>query len=174
MQASATAVFRSSIRSEEKPMSSATLAAVLIATFSKPSRVGKRNSVMMGDEIISRPGGSLIHAAQVEGRHVVRLAGVAGESIESLPYQVQKVIGMRTIHQSEQAIFAELLVATKNFRQSIGIEQQLAIVLDFVSLGFVSTAGQHTQRRAAGCDPYRLADRSQQKRRIMACVDCLY
>ena len=47
MQASATAVLRSSTRSSLKPISRATLAAVFIATFSYPSREGSRSSMLL-------------------------------------------------------------------------------------------------------------------------------
>src|SRR6202453_1766601 len=89
MHASARAVFRSSIRSSGKPMSLATLAAVPIATFSKPKRDGSFTStaVPLVSTICSSLGG--MHSGQCERCHVVLLRLSPGEFSQLLPQDLE-------------------------------------------------------------------------------------
>src|ERR1700728_715237 len=89
MQASARAVLRSSIRASGKPMSLATLAAVPIATFSKPSRDGSLTStaVPLVSTILLFP--RYAHSHQSQRRHVVLLRLSPGKLSQLLPQELE-------------------------------------------------------------------------------------
>ena len=75
MQASAMAVFRSSMRSSGKPISFATLAAVPMATFSYPMREGTRSSTGLPFKLtmwssLVRLHGLLSQEVQVQSYHL--------------------------------------------------------------------------------------------------------
>src|ERR1700691_6135948 len=97
MQASATAVFRSSMRSAGNPISWATLAAVPIATFSNPSRDGSRTSTVVPAvsdigilPLCTRP-------QQSQRGHVVLLRLISGKAVEFLPQRIEDSSTLRGV-----------------------------------------------------------------------------
>src|SRR6201996_2134636 len=127
MQASARAVFRSSIRSSGKPMSLATLAAVPIAPFLKPSRDGSFTStaVPLVSTICSSFAG--LHSNQRERRHVVLLGLSPGEFSQMLPQDLEDsstILGLALPKCRQQPFWTEFVIALKHLGKPIGIEEQ--------------------------------------------------
>src|SRR5882757_3008937 len=126
MHASARAVLRSSMRSSGKPMSLATLAAVPIATFSKPSRDGSFTStaVPLVSTILVFP---RLHAHQCECRHVVLLRFSPGKFSQLLPQDLEDsstILRLALAKCRQQTLWTEFVIALKHFREPIGIEEQ--------------------------------------------------
>src|ERR1700678_1936158 len=127
MQASARAVFRASIRSSGKPMSLATLAAVPIATFSKPSREGSFTSTAVPLVSTICCSFARMHADQCERRHVVLLRLSPGEFSQLLPQDLEDsstILRLALSKCGQQSFRTEFVIALKHLSEPIGIEEQ--------------------------------------------------
>src|ERR1700677_4928614 len=136
MHASARAVFRSSMRSSGKPMSLATLAAVPIATFSKPSRDGSFTStaVPLVSTILLFPrycsftvARLCMHPHQRKRRHVVLLRLSPGKISQLLPQDLEDsstVLRLALSKCCQQTLWTEFVIALKHFRKPVGVEEQ--------------------------------------------------
>src|ERR1700744_3610756 len=127
MHASARAVLRSSMRSSRKPMSLATLAAVPIATFSKPSRDGSFISTAVPLVSTICCSSLPVHSYQCQCRHIVLLWLSPGEIGQLLPQNLEDssaILGLALAKRSQQALSTEFVIALKHLGEPVGVKQQ--------------------------------------------------
>ncbi len=124
IQASATAVLRSSTRSGAKPISFATLEAVLIAIFSKPRREGRRSSILF-TLFTCPPTPPTSLSANYKCSHIIGLRFLVRKCVQCLPDRVQGTWCIdRTggAERLQKAVLTEFFVALKDLSHSVGVD----------------------------------------------------
>src|SRR5580698_6445742 len=155
MQASATAVFRSSMRSAGKPISFATLAAVPIATFSNPSRDGSRTSTVVPAVSTIEIPPLRTHPHQSQRRHVVVLRLTSSKAAQLLPQRIEDSSTLRRValkKRSQQAFRTKFFIALKNLGEAIGVEEQPRPGREVRDLRLVFHDGQNPDGRRTGAE----------------------